>query len=80
MGCKSRLSIASILRFQPKGVHLVNYLPRAASLSPFFEQLHGVGDGLIKRYFDFAGLEKDFLLVTEQGVGELYSSIWTLFL
>ena len=52
---------------------------RGKHLRPFFEQLQEVGDGFVKTCFNFAGLEKGLLLVAEHGVGELFSSIWTLF-
>ena len=64
---------------QPEGVHSVDRPPRP-SLYPLFEQLHEVGGGFIKSPFDFAGLEKGLLFVVGHGFGELFSSIWTLFL
>ena len=63
---------------QQEGLHLVNYPPRP-SLRPLFERLQQVGDGFVKSCFNFAGLEKGLLLVAEHEVGELFSSIWTLF-
>ena len=38
-----------------------------------------MGDGFVKGCFNFASLEKGLLLVAEHGVGELFSSICTLF-
>ena len=76
VGAASQWLISSDV--QPKGLHLVNYPPRP-SLCPLFEQLQEVGDGFVKSCFNFGGLEKGLLLVEEHGVGELFSSIWTLF-
>ena len=76
VGAASQWLISSDV--QPEGLHLVNYPPRT-SLRPLFEQLQEMGDDFVKGCFNFAGLEKGLLLVAEHGVGELFSSICTLF-
>ena len=76
VGAASQWLISSDV--QPEGLHLVNYPPRT-SLRPLFEQLQEMGDGFVKGCFNFAGLKKGLLLVAEHGVGELFSSICTLF-
>ena len=60
---------------QPEGLHSVDRPPRP-SLCPLFEQVQEAEDGCVKSLFDFAGLEKGFLLVAQHRVCVLLTAVW----